>query len=132
MTTLRTFLSQRETEIKSQIKALRAELSEVQTAKSALENGVVQNIKEADPQSNGQQTIKEMVIEVLKEAPEGLEANDIIDRINLFYGKKIQRTSLSPQLTRLKRDEKIQLNENLWKLWCAENKSPQDEPEGLL
>src|SRR3712207_3956715 len=48
-------------------------------------------------------TIKEAVLEVLAEAPNGLIAVDILKMISTpRFGLNIERTSLSPQLSRLK------------------------------
>jgi hypothetical protein len=57
-------------------------------------------------------TIKKMVVSILAESPkEGLDALEILERIRQKYGLEIERTSLSPQLSRLK-NEGILANEN--------------------
>lgn len=59
-------------------------------------------------------TIKQAVLQVLKEHPEGLIALDILKKINERHALGIVRTSLSPQLSRLKGDRKIVNRGNLW------------------
>jgi hypothetical protein len=70
------------------------------------------NAKSAKP------TIMHAVLIVLREARNGMTALEILDEINSRYFEgKILRTSLSPQLSRLKdRDRKIILRGNRWYL----------------
>jgi hypothetical protein len=62
--------------------------------------------------------IMQAVLEVLKLKPEGMTALEILAEINSrYFDGKIMRTSLSPQLSRLKdRDKKITLRGNRWYL----------------
>jgi hypothetical protein len=61
-------------------------------------------------------TIKEAVLDVLKRKPEGMTALEILAEINKrYFDGSIVRTSLSPQLSRLKdNDGKITLRGNRW------------------
>jgi hypothetical protein len=61
-------------------------------------------------------TIKQAVLQVLKHEPAGLTALEILAAINSqFFEHKILRTSLSPQLSRLKdNDRKVTLRGNRW------------------
>ena len=62
-------------------------------------------------------TMKEGVVLLLKERePLGLTALEILDRIQSRWNKNLQRTSLSPQLTRLKNDGVIRNDKGAWKL----------------
>lgn len=67
-------------------------------------------------QANTTPTIMQAVLEVLQDRPDGLTALEILDEINSrYFGGSIVRTSLSPQLSRLKdRDKKIELVGNKW------------------
>jgi hypothetical protein len=107
-TTLRDFIAQRETEIRDQQKALKAELRELQIAKAALDGQVDAPANGATP------TIKEMAREVLSGMPNGLNSSGILDGIKKTFGREIERTSLSPQLSRLKDDGDLVLNGELW------------------
>jgi hypothetical protein len=55
---------------------------------------------------------------VLKDHPDGMTALEILHEINTrYFAGRIERTSLSPQLSRLKdRDGKIVLKGNRWLL----------------
>jgi chromosome segregation ATPase len=62
-------------------------------------------------------TIMQAVLEVLKDHEvEGMTAQEILAEINTrYFAGRIPRSSLSPQLSRLKdRDEKIELRGNRW------------------
>jgi hypothetical protein len=63
-----------------------------------------------------QPTIMQAVLDVLKHRPEGMTALEILAEINSrYFDGKYVRTSLSPQLSRLKdRDRKITLRGNRW------------------
>lgn len=63
-----------------------------------------------------EKTIKEAVIEVLGVAEGGLTANDILAAINAKFATDYPRTSLSPQLSRLKSEGKLTREGNLWSL----------------
>jgi chromosome segregation ATPase len=61
-------------------------------------------------------TIMQAVLAVLEHKPNGMTALEILDEINAkYFNGTIVRTSLSPQLSRLKnRYEKIELRGNRW------------------
>ena len=59
-------------------------------------------------------TIKQMVMQVLKDKPKGLNAHEILVEINWNFDRHLVRTSLSPQLSRLKDDGKIVARNKLW------------------
>ncbi|MEL6664940.1 MAG: hypothetical protein AAFQ24_02315 [Pseudomonadota bacterium] len=70
-------------------------------------------------------TIKGMVLEILGVMPEGAEATELLAFIKDRFGTDLERTSLSPQLSRLKKDRLITLSGRVWKL----NKKDPDESE---
>jgi hypothetical protein len=61
-------------------------------------------------------TIKEAILATLDHKPDGLTALEILGELNeKYYGGELSRTSLSPQLSRLKdRDNKITLRGERW------------------
>jgi hypothetical protein len=61
-------------------------------------------------------TIKEAVLQILAEHPAGLIALDLLAMINQRFDWKLVRPSLSPQLTRLKREGKILNQGSTWRL----------------
>ena len=60
--------------------------------------------------------IKRLVLDVLESHPIGLKANSILAKINSKSSKPYLRTSLSPQLSRLKEDGYIMLEGKIWRL----------------
>jgi hypothetical protein len=110
-TTLRDFIAQREAEIRDQQKILRAELRDLQIAKTALE---AQNPSETSKGTGSGLTIKEMAREVLSGQPNGLNSSGILDAIRKTFGREVERTSLSPQLSRLKDDGELALDGEVW------------------
>jgi hypothetical protein len=111
-TTLRDFIAQRESEIRDQVKALRAELRELQVAKAALDG---QEGTPPAPKSGGM-TIKDMALAVLnsKTAEPGLTSHEILAGIKAEFDREIDRTSLSPQLSRLKEGGDVFLAGDRW------------------
>jgi hypothetical protein len=89
-----------------ELAAWNAELDQIQSALRAIE----------ETEAKSRLTIKQAVLEVLKDHPEGMTALEILAQINTrYFGGDIPRTSLSPQLSRLKdNDQKIELTGNKW------------------
>jgi len=69
-------------------------------------------------------TIKEMVLIILKDYPDGLIALDILSKINSHFNQTFIRTSLSPQLSRLKRSGDIY---KIGKFWLLKNMGFMEE-----
>ena len=70
----------------------------------------------ADREPNKPPTIMQAVLEVLNHKPNGMTALEVLAEINeKYFNGTMHRTSLSPQLSRLKdRDKKIELRGNRW------------------
>ncbi len=66
------------------------------------------------PPSDGKRTIQDMAVELIAEAESGLTALEILDLINTRFRADVKRTSLSPQLSRLKADNVIELRGKRW------------------
>ena len=90
----------------SELAAWNAELEQIHSALKAVD----------ETETKSQLTIKQAVIEVLKDHLEGMTALEILAEINTrYFGGRIIRSSLSPQLSRLKDDDgKIDLRGNKW------------------
>lgn len=69
-----------------------------------------------------ERTIKETVVELLKEAGHGMTALQILPQVNKRLGVDYPRTSLSPQLSRLKADGVLVRNGVVWSLALAPEK----------
>lgn len=106
---LRTSLKQTEEALKS----LQAEWAELERARNALD---VAEAESAVESANPGITIKEAVMHVLSDYPTGLSAREILREINSrYYEGRLKRESLSPQLTRLQKDDKkLVLRGSLW------------------
>lgn len=106
--------------LEAEIKSLRFELHgkqrELATLASDVEriNRAIAAIEEED--NSSYISIMDAVMAVLEDRTEGMTANEILAEINArYFGGKIVRSSLSPQLSRLKnRDKKIELRGNRW------------------
>ena len=107
---LRDYIAERRTALKAQMQALRAELRELDIAESALAGGAEQ------PLSGGsaQPTIKEMIVAALRKGPS--DAHEIIAEIKKLFGNDVPRSSLSPQLSRLKSERVVDIVDNKWTL----------------
>jgi hypothetical protein len=93
-------------ETETAIESLRQELQKIELALKAVD----------DSAGSRPPTIMQAVLEVLKDRPDGMTAQEILAEINTrYFVGKIVRPSLSPQLSRLKdRDKKIELRGNRW------------------
>lgn len=112
MSPLRAFISKREREIRDQIRALKAELVELRTVKLGLE-GKREEAPQEPPSQPGV-TIKDMVRAVLAKHPDGLAATGILDAIKADFEVTMERTSLSPQLSRLRKSGDVVLEDGVW------------------
>jgi hypothetical protein len=113
--TLSEFIARRRQEIavaeealKEQLRALAAERLRLARAATAITG--------AKERRQPRGAIKRAVLETLEHAPEGMDALTILFTINYRLGSHFERTSLSPQLSRLKEDGFITLNRKIWKL----------------
>ena len=104
------FIRERRAEIGAELLNLKFELEQLDAAALAID-------RKPASESPSTFTIKEMIVGVLRDAGRGLRANEILTMIDKKYGAKVPRESLSPQLTRLSRDDKmVMLNGRKWQL----------------
>ena len=132
MTQLRDFLDIREVELidaeqeldedQAELDRRRAEIrrerAEIAAARAALPRKPTGASVAPDRTSaNGvQMTIKEMVVDVLGVLPRGAEALEILRLVNERFNAGLIRTSLSPQLSRLKADGVLIRDGMIWHL----------------
>lgn len=116
---------QRVSEIAAEIEdlnvAIGGMLSEPQARDSIIVNGVQAAQKSTGPYFiNGVKirrgTIKDFVVQVLSDSPNGMVAMDILAAINEQFQKNYDRPSLSPQLSRLRQDGVLGLRGPVWYL----------------
>jgi hypothetical protein len=67
------------------------------------------------PRQRYEKTIKQMVLEVLDAMP-GLLSPELLEAVNKRFSIDIERTSFSPQMSRLKADGYIVAYNNRWRL----------------
>lgn len=106
-------LAQRESEIREElreIKQLRAAIKAVGDPLYKDKNSNSSSREKSGP------TFKQMIVAVLKKKGEGAQAIEILDLIKEEFGKEIKRSSLSPQLSRLKSEGIILLDDTIWHL----------------
>lgn len=129
---LRDFIATRRTEIMASIAALEAELRQLAVAEAAIQGyendspsqleSALQQPVEADDLLPSETkstpltspTIKDMIKLVLTEHPEGGESGDITAWIRDRFAVDVPRTSMSPQLSRLKAAGELRLNDRTW------------------
>ncbi len=117
MTTLRDFITERQAEIKAEQAALRLESQELKAALEAINATAEQNSENGSRRPSGRATIKDCVVEALREHPGGGSAEEITAWIATAHGLTIPRSSLSPQISRLKAEGVVILNANKdWQL----------------
>jgi len=76
-------------------------------------------------ESSPPSTIKEAVLHVLAEAPDGMTSQALLDEINTrFFSGRIERTSFSPQLSRLRGEHKVTRRGEIWELTAEGNLAP--------
>jgi len=98
-------------------KALKAEMEEVRQLKAAIKGVTAQPIKKTRTRSRTPEegpTFKEMIKAVLTEKADGADALAIIDLIKDKFNKEIMRTSISPQLSRMKASGDLVLEDKVW------------------
>lgn len=115
--TLNEFVLRRKKEILKQIRALRGELSQLRTIEHSVATPSTYANKEGGAsKKGGGLTFQDMVVEVLKRRPQGAGAKELLILIKDFHGKSIMRSSLSPQLSRLKSNGVLSLEGGIWRL----------------
>jgi hypothetical protein len=104
-------------ELQAKIKAYERELSDLRNAAKAI--GIANRLETplgVTRKASPPQTIKEAALDVLQDHPKGLIALDILAKINERFSPSLIRTSLSPQLSRLRQDGKLEYHDGIWLL----------------
>jgi hypothetical protein len=131
-TSLRTFITDRRVQLLLEIEALRSELADLDKAEAAL------GASTAPSSDVTPKTFKGMAIDILRRhSAAGLTASQILSAIQQRFDLKIERSSLSPQLSRLKREGILVQEGKYWRRVGALNKeaaylgpSKENEPSG--
>jgi hypothetical protein len=76
-------------------------------------------------------SIKDLALRALRDRfIEGATAQELIDYFEAAYGRRIERSSLSPQLSRLKDEKRLQFEGKLWTLPKQEQIEPRARSGG--
>lgn len=119
--------------VKKRKGALRKELAELEAAERVYRQSGARNVDAMLPLQfsapSARPTIQDGVLQLLEEVyPMGLTALEILDRLNRRWWRgELKRTSLSPQITRLKKNRKLVSERGTWrvtKIHSAEATSP--------
>ncbi len=112
---LRQFLEQREELIVRKREELKRELEELRHVRASLESG---RHMLARNEHREKLTIKEMIRAVLEQNPTGGTSDQIVSWISQTFDNEVARSSLSPQLSRLKSEGEVDLDDELgkWRL----------------
>ncbi|MBU1379116.1 MAG: hypothetical protein KKE02_23800 [Alphaproteobacteria bacterium] len=120
------YLATRREEIETQMRALRNELNEIRIAEAALSgapSGRTVMIGARGPTFVRDGTIKDWVMRALSSFENGLETDSVIEAIRKMGGPFVERSSITPQLSRLKAAGLIGQNGRLWRLPTEEDKA---------
>lgn len=143
--TLEQFIAKRRQELDAMEATLRKELALVTEEQSklkrvALAAGIpempapiqqeasIEQVKRHPKRASGK-TIKEAIVQVLKDAGHGLSAAQILPMVNESLGLNYPRSSLSPQLSRLKHEGILELDGRVWNLPSKEKAPDGDAGE---
>jgi hypothetical protein len=119
---IKDFIFARKAEINEQIRLLKQELNEIKiienTLAASLEVNSGQPVKAQRFEDTEKQglTIKERILAILKDNPDGMTSSKLLEEINSRYQEEIPRWSLSPQLSRLKQENRISVDGKKWKI----------------
>lgn len=134
---LNSFLNRRMREISAKEADLRAELQNLSDEKkqlglAAAAAGIkIEDVVEvSSPVSrhrrvSAEKTIIEAVVEILSERGRGIAASDLLPLLNQRLGTEYPRSSLSPQLSRLKKRGVLKQEGNLW---CLTERAAEEKP----
>ena len=137
-TPIRALVNKRKKEIFNQIKELRNELREIKAVEQTLLNQGASDSQSDSRRKGAAITFQDMIVTVLENIPQGADANQILELIDKEFGKKIKRSSVSPQLSRLKANGVLTLKDNIWSLinQTQKNAAPEgaagDEADDLV
>jgi hypothetical protein len=75
----------------------------------------VLNLKPKEITKRLGKTTQDMVLEILQENPNGLVALEILYEVNRRWSLGLLRSSLSPQISRLKKKGKVKYSQGIWR-----------------
>lgn len=139
MASLHEFLARRHRELiralaetRRRLSSIEEEIDQIERAAAAANVNLV--ISDEMTERQAPSTMKQAAVQALREATGGLTTNELLKIINNELGTTYARSSLSPQLSRLKSDGFVYREEDgRWILASDpslnENGAPEDAPE---
>jgi len=123
---LTAFITRKRQELEKEEAPLKERLAEIQLERSQLTKAAIAAGIEPKPETGSepkrrgprprQGTIKDIVVKILSDGGQGLTAINLLAELNHRNGTTLMRSSLSPQLSRLKDEGLICLTGNYWHL----------------
>lgn len=123
------FITRRRVELEELESPLRERLGQIAVEKEQLKRaamaagievvtaaGPTRSIVSRSPRRLGKMTLKEAVVEILTDNPNGLGAMEILRELNSRHKTDFARESLSPQISRLKQEGHLELTGRFWHL----------------
>lgn len=122
--TLAAFIARRTKELDDEELPLRQRMEQIKAERDQLRRASLAAGIEADAFAGSEKpkrgrrprsgTIKTVVISILTEAARPMAASELLHRLNEAQGTTLIRSSLSPQLSRLKQEGLIKLTDGYW------------------
>lgn len=125
---IRQFLVRRLTELQVEEKLVSEQLRGIQRERLQFERAfaAINEPRAPDAQAESRQnnrpqrlpdiTLKDAALRVLADAPSGLAASEILKEINHRFNANFVRTSLSPQISRLRHEGRVTVIDGKWHL----------------
>jgi hypothetical protein len=126
---LLSFITRRLAELKREEEPLLARLAQIklereQLRKASLAAGIesheqtqqLRDVSKRPPRRLATKTLKEAIVEILSEKQNGLSAAEILHDLNSRHNASFARASLSPQISRLRQEGRIELTGHIWHL----------------
>lgn len=126
--TIRNLLNNRKSDILKQLRLLRFELVEIKQLEYALNNRKSPARILKTPKLF---TFKDMAVKAL-ENRDGATSAELVKLIQSIFNKRIQRSSLSPQLSRLKEMGILELKDDKWSLSNSTSPALNENPRNDL
>jgi hypothetical protein len=108
-------LNARRAEIEAEIKALKLELEQVRAAEEAIA-AISGEKPKAKPSGVRNGSIKDWILKALETERAGLDTEGVISVVSFLGGPEVLRSSMTPQLSRLKSAGLIALDGRKWLL----------------
>jgi len=68
------------------------------------------------PSNYAEWSVKDMILHILRGTPMGHDVRMILNLMNSVFGVEVPRTTVSPQLSRMKQDGVLELHGDVWRM----------------